>query len=358
VDAWLPAAYASSLAAVGVVVLATGQGLRPHNAVDVGPGGLAQVDRLLDEALGLRRTRAVVESGSAWVDRLGELADPRSVVEVGPGAGVAVPRGKGGRQATVRAVEASLNEPLLRDCIVLAAGNLRLRAESSARIAELARLRSRLVGVEAEERRRLLDRLRAGPLTELGRLSADLRSSGVPVEMSAGVERTRVALEEIALGLDPMTSAASAVEALERLVGRSAVPATLRSDGTEVPEALGRTIWFVCAESLANVAKHAPGSRVQVDLRTIGGETVLQVSDDGPGGADPDGRGLRGVRDRVFAADGALEVDSGPTGTCLRARFSVAEHSGQHVVRTSESTDAPVRRAFVASGGRQPTEEP
>ena len=71
--------------------------------------------------------------------------------------------------------------------------------------------------------------------------------------------------------------------------------------------------YFVVAESLTNATKHAPGARVEVRLDERGGDLFVEITDFGPGGSDPAGGGLRGLRQRVEALDGALHVTS-PAG--------------------------------------------
>ena len=68
--------------------------------------------------------------------------------------------------------------------------------------------------------------------------------------------------------------------------------------------------YFVVAESLTNVAKHAPGAGARVTVSLDGAMLVVEVADDGPGGADPSGSGLTGLKQRVEALDGRLEVHS------------------------------------------------
>jgi signal transduction histidine kinase len=80
--------------------------------------------------------------------------------------------------------------------------------------------------------------------------------------------------------------------------------------------------YFVVAESLTNVAKHARGASARVCLRTSGERLLVEVADDGPGGADPEGSGLTGLRHRVEALDGTLTVSSRPGGgTTIRAEL-------------------------------------
>jgi signal transduction histidine kinase len=86
--------------------------------------------------------------------------------------------------------------------------------------------------------------------------------------------------------------------------------------------AIETAAYFACAEALANVAKHAKASRVDVRIERQGERLVVEVRDDGVGGAREEGSGLRGLADRVEALGGRLSVHS-PTGggTCLRAEL-------------------------------------
>jgi signal transduction histidine kinase len=83
--------------------------------------------------------------------------------------------------------------------------------------------------------------------------------------------------------------------------------------------------YFVAAEALTNAAKHAGGAAVRVALEQDDERLVVQVCDDGPGGADPHGGGLTGLRHRVEALDGTLTVTSpAGGGTTIRAELPCA----------------------------------
>ncbi|HEY4753710.1 MAG TPA: hypothetical protein VIH37_10510, partial [Candidatus Limnocylindrales bacterium] len=83
------------------------------------------------------------------------------------------------------------------------------------------------------------------------------------------------------------------------------------------PARVETTAWFVSAEALANVAKHAQASTATLAAREVDGWLRLSVADDGVGGADPSGSGLRGLIDRVAAADGTLSVQPRAGGGTL-----------------------------------------
>jgi signal transduction histidine kinase len=129
-------------------------------------------------------------------------------------------------------------------------------------------------------------------------------------------------LRDLARGIAPPVLAdrglAAAVEALGH---RSAIPVTVdvELDRRPVP-VIETAAYFVVAESLTNAAKHAGGAPAHVRIRRDGEAMRVDVSDEGPGGADPDGGGLTGLRHRVEALDGTLEVTSPPgAGTTIRA---------------------------------------
>ena len=102
--------------------------------------------------------------------------------------------------------------------------------------------------------------------------------------------------------------------ALEGLAERAPVPVNLTVPARRWPERVERTAYLVVTEALANVYKHAAAGRAWVRITADGDAVVVEVIDDGVGGADPAvGSGLRGLEDRVAAVDGTLQVDS-PAG--------------------------------------------
>jgi signal transduction histidine kinase len=87
-----------------------------------------------------------------------------------------------------------------------------------------------------------------------------------------------------------------------------------------LPDAVEATAYFVAAEALANVVKHAHAGRASIEVARSNGRVAIEVADDGVGGADANGAGLRGLRDRVEALDGRLRVESpGDGGTRVQA---------------------------------------
>jgi signal transduction histidine kinase len=88
-------------------------------------------------------------------------------------------------------------------------------------------------------------------------------------------------------------------------------------DGRRLPAAIESAAYFVVAEALSNAVKHARADRLSVRVGERGGRLLLEVADDGIGGADLAGAGLRGIADRIEALDGRLRVDS-PVGAGTR----------------------------------------
>jgi signal transduction histidine kinase len=107
------------------------------------------------------------------------------------------------------------------------------------------------------------------------------------------------------------------------LAEHTAVPVKLTVSAPDVPPNVAAVAYFVVAEALSNVAKYANASTVDVTIWVQDARLVIQVIDDGVGGADPEeGSGLRGLADRVEALDGSMETDSQVgSGTRLAAEI-------------------------------------
>ena len=103
---------------------------------------------------------------------------------------------------------------------------------------------------------------------------------------------------------------------------RSNVPVEIEllAEG-RLPARLEAAVYYVVSESLTNVAKYAGASFVSIRVARENGSVVVEIADDGSGGADPQrGSGLRGLVDRIEALDGSLTVESPPgRGTTVRA---------------------------------------
>jgi PAS domain S-box-containing protein len=205
----------------------------------------------------------------------------------------------------------------------------RKRAEDDLRAS-----RARLVEVADAERQRIQRNLHDGAqqrltavLLSLGRVrqSPDERDALLDIaidELAAGLQEIR----ELAGGLHPaVLSERGLAAALEALTLRAPVPVELETDFERgLSEQVEAAAYYVVAEGLANVQKHANASRVAVRVVAEGDRLLIEVTDDGAGGADEEGGGLRGLADRVEALGGRLAVDSRrELGTQLRAELPV-----------------------------------
>jgi signal transduction histidine kinase len=232
------------------------------------------------------------------------------------------------------------DEPELLDSVRAATGialeNGRLHAELRARLDELKGSRARIVEAAQNERQLLERNLHDGAQQRLIALSLNLsllrgHINGDP-EIKTGIDQARreIAatlneLREIARGIHPavVTGHGLAVS-LEQLAARAPVPVELRVEiEGRLPEPLELAAYYVVAESLSNIAKHAQATTARIDVVKEHDELVLEIVDDGIGGADSErGSGLRGLADRVEALNGRLRVWT-PRGGGTRVRAEI-----------------------------------
>jgi signal transduction histidine kinase len=108
------------------------------------------------------------------------------------------------------------------------------------------------------------------------------------------------------------------------------VPVTIEAADISAPAEIEATAYYIVAEALTNIAKHAQATEATVSIRDDDGVLRLQITDDGCGGAAPSGgSGLLGLRDRAEAAGGTLHVVSPPgRGTTVTATLPIAEPDG------------------------------
>jgi PAS domain S-box-containing protein len=202
---------------------------------------------------------------------------------------------------------------------------------------ELEASRARLVSAGDEERRRLERNLHDGAQQRLVSLSLSLRLAQRKLatdpqaakELLSGASRELgVALEELrelARGIHPAVLTERGLgPALQSLADRVPLPVELELPPDErLPRRVEAAAYYVVSEALANVAKYAHASAVTVTVARENGFAVVEVADDGVGGAEPQhGSGLRGLADRIEALDGTLIVDSRPgEGTKIHAEI-------------------------------------
>jgi signal transduction histidine kinase len=256
---------------------------------------------------------------------------------------VAAPVERDGRELALLVYDASLDDdPELVGAVAAAAAialdDARLQAESEGRLEELRASRERIVAASDAERRRLERNLHDGAQQRLvsvalrlrmieSRIGADpelaeeLKSAGD--ELSESLEELR----ELARGIHPAVLNHGLSAALGSLASRSSVATTVSCEtGKRLPEPVELAAYFVACEALANVAKYAQATRTSVRVSRRDGLAIVEIADDGVGGADETaGTGLKGLADRVAALDGTLRILSPPgAGTVVTAELPCA----------------------------------
>jgi len=204
---------------------------------------------------------------------------------------------------------------------------------------ELRSSRARIVEAASTERRRLERNLHDGAQQRLVSLSLFIRlalgkvrddpegAETLLTNASDELARALEELRELARGIHPAVLTDRGLEpALHSLVTRVPVPVTVAEAPKErLPEPVEAAAYYVVAEALTNVAKYSNANAATVRVSRDNGRAVVEVADDGIGGADVTrGSGLRGLADRVEALDGTLHVTSPPGGgTTVRAEIPV-----------------------------------
>jgi signal transduction histidine kinase len=212
-----------------------------------------------------------------------------------------------------------------------------LALESVEAYDRLSASRTRIVEAGISERRRLERNLHDGAQQRLVSLSLQLRLAQQAVEKdpadavamlaAAGDELNRALeeLRELARGLHPAILTDRGLQAaFESLAGRCPFPVEISGvPADRLDEALEAALYYVVAESLTNVAKYAEATTARVEMSTTDTVAVVEVHDDGRGGANlGGGSGLRGLADRVEALGGHLDVRSPlGAGTVVRAQL-------------------------------------
>jgi signal transduction histidine kinase len=232
------------------------------------------------------------------------------------------------------------DQPELLEAVSAAAGiaieNGRLHAELRARLEELRGSRSRVIEAGQKERQRLERNLHDGAQQRLIALSLELslleQELGTDDGTASRLAQARqeiatslAELRELARGIHPaVVSGHGLAVALEQLTARATVPVRLTVAVDErLPEPIEVAAYYLVSESLANVAKHADATFATVEVSRATGQVVVEIVDDGVGGADSErGSGLRGLADRVEAQGGRLRVWS-PIGGGTRVKAEI-----------------------------------
>jgi signal transduction histidine kinase len=213
--------------------------------------------------------------------------------------------------------------------------NRRLRAELDAQTQALRGSRARLLAAADAERRRLERDLHDGAQGRLAATALHLRLAQAQAPADGELaELLETAIGELAAGIDELRSLARGIHpavlthrglvaALESLATRAPLPVDVRASlDDRLSEPVETAAYFAVSEALTNVVKHAGAEHVAVDVRHEGGRLLIDICDDGRGGAT----GLRGITDRVGALDGTVAIDS-PAGGGTRVHLEIPARS-------------------------------
>jgi signal transduction histidine kinase len=218
----------------------------------------------------------------------------------------------------------------------LALDNERLKADLRARVEELRASRVRIVEASNSARRRLERDLHDGAQQQLVAMAVELRLLrnrvdddqeviGLIDRIDAKLAMALDELRELARGIHPgILTDRGLAPALEALASRAPIPIDCEIDlPSRPPASVEAVAYFVVAEALTNVLKYAQAERATIRASYDGDDVVVEMQDDGVGGADErHGTGLQGLRDRVGALDGSVDVISPRgAGTLVRARI-------------------------------------
>jgi signal transduction histidine kinase len=248
---------------------------------------------------------------------------------------------RGGRPVAALVHDAALGENLeLVESVCAAAAltleNERLQAELRARLAELRASRARLVEAGATERRRIERDLHDGAQQRLISIamSLGLAEARLPADPHSVAPIVREAREALALALAELRELSQGIypsilmerglaAALDELARGAALPVALDvSLPVRLAPPLEAAAYFVVSEALANAAKHSHANEARITARAVGETLLVEIADDGIGGAGGAGSGLRGLADRVEALGGSFTVTSPPgRGTTIRAEL-------------------------------------
>jgi signal transduction histidine kinase len=206
--------------------------------------------------------------------------------------------------------------------------------------AQLAASRARIIAAGDDARRRIERDLHDGAQQQLVTLAVALQRAQAKIPRSLGELRADVGrladglagalneLRDLSRGIHPAILTEGGVSPALKALGRRSDVRVKLDVGFEhrLPDQVEVAAYYTVAEALTNASKHANATRVWVALRLDGDRLLLSVRDDGTGGADPSrGSGLTGLRDRIEALEGKIQIESlSGSGTLITAEIPVA----------------------------------
>jgi signal transduction histidine kinase len=212
---------------------------------------------------------------------------------------------------------------------------------------QLTASRARVLAAGDDARRRVVRDLHDGAQQRLVHTIATLKLlqqtlpenptdvAGLVTEALGAAERATFEVRELAHGILPSVLTRGLRAGINAYVSRVDLPIDVHVSSERLPPDIEASAYFIVAEALTNIIKHAGATRATVTARVAAGALTIEVRDDGTGGADPEGHGLLGVADRVDALGGELRIESTDgEGTLLAARLPLS-------TRWQQSPDGP-----------------
>ena len=275
-------------------------------------------------------------------ERAGSI--PADALKLGVRAAVASPIVVDGRLWGAIAAGTSRREPMPADAESRIADFTELVAAAISNVqarSDLAASRARIVAAADEERRRVVRDLHDGAqqrlvhtvvtltLAQQALGASDEQAVSLVGEALEHAKRGTTELRELAHGILPSALTRGGLRAgIEAGLSRFDLPVQLDVPSERLPLEIEASAYFIVAEALTNVVKHAHAEHAEVRAFVEDGMLRVEIRDDGIGGADPDGHGLVGIRDRVTALGGRLDIDSPPgAGTRLAATLPLQERA-------------------------------
>jgi signal transduction histidine kinase len=261
-----------------------------------------------------------IEEPERWVTEEGEPASP--------GADAVLLRRRGALVAAITFEIAQVEHETATAVLAEAQAeveNARLRAAIARQLVEVRASRARIVAAQAAERQRIERNLHDGAQQRLLALAFQLRAAEVSQRTEASQRAIEVAVEQLQLAVRELRDLANGLHpsaisdgglaaALDDLAGRTPLPVRLETTPERFAPEVEEAAWFIACEAVTNAVKHAAPESVSIMACRSNGHLCLVVEDDGRGGADPTGHGLRGIADRAEAAGGRLTVGDRPGG--------------------------------------------
>jgi signal transduction histidine kinase len=214
--------------------------------------------------------------------------------------------------------------------------NARLRAAISLQLVEVRESRARIVAAQVGERHKIERNLHDGAQQRLLAIALQLRTAELSQDpdrlhdtVAHAVDQVQLAVQELrdlANGLLPVALADGGLAAVvDDLAARTPIPVRLCVTDQRYPARVEETAWFIACEAVANAVKHAAPQLVTIRTEHEGRLLRLVIEDDGAGGADATGSGLRGIADRAEAIGGRVIVqDRAGRGTIVTAELPCA----------------------------------